>query len=60
MDEAGLLGPFEGGYDNENETAHWYELYICRCHGDIVKKSLHLTLKKGLEPMLIEAGLLGG
>lgn len=48
MPESALIGPFEGGYDNENETAHWYELYLCRCHGEIVKKSLWLFLKKGV------------
>lgn len=48
MPEAELLGPFEGGYENDNEIARWYELYICKCHGEIVKKSLDLHLKTTL------------
>lgn len=59
MDASDLIGPFDGGYENDNETSHWYEGYLCKCHGEIVKKSLDLRLKKGLEA-LIKAEILGG
>lgn len=59
MPEAELLGPFEGGYENDNEIARWYDLYLCRCHGDVVKRSAHVTLKKWPEFVQAEVGSIG-
>lgn len=57
MDENDLLGPFDGGYEDDNEIMRWFDGYICCCHGEIVKKSVHLTLKKGVT-MIAEVGSL--
>lgn len=55
MNESDLFGPFDGGYEDDNEIAQFYEGYLCRCHFEVVKKSLRLHLKKGLSTLL-EAG----
>jgi hypothetical protein len=56
MDEA-LLEKSEGFVDNDNEYTTWVEY---RFEGEVVHRSVHVRLKKGLATLLTEAGLLGG
>lgn len=57
MNESELFGPFEGGYEDETKVHHFYETYLCRCHGDIVKQSRRNDFKVGISTLL-EAGQL--
>lgn len=55
MDES-LLRKVEGGFEDENENTCWVEYY----DGDeLVKRSVHVTLKKGVEVQGI-GGSVGG
>lgn len=58
MDET-MLVYLPGFVDNENEHTTWDE-YRCRCHDEIVHRSVHVQLKKGIKELFIEAGLFGG
>lgn len=56
MDEA-LLEKREGEVNNDNEHTTWVEYWL---DGELVHRSVHVRLKKGLDDLLVEAGLIGG
>lgn len=56
MDTA-LLEKAEGVVDDEREYTTWVEY---RLGGELVHRSVHVRLKKGLADLLAEAQILGG
>lgn len=58
MDESELV-PFSGEVDNENEHTT-YSGYVCKCHEQVVQRSVHVTLKKTQALSKGAIGELGG